>query len=63
MRTNGFIDREDVVAVVLGDVSSQITFSCAEVKKAIKVGGGGGWILQEDITKDFFQMLSSLGVG
>ena len=48
MRTDSFVDGKEVLSVVLDDVSSQMTFSCAEVKTCIEEGGGGGWKAQED---------------
>jgi len=40
MRTNTFVEQEEVLAVVLEDVSS-LTYSCVEVKEVLDCGEWG----------------------
>jgi len=38
MRTDSYVEKEEVVAVVLEDIASQLTFSCAEIKTSVEAG-------------------------
>ena len=53
MQTDSFVDGEEVVAMVLDDVSSALTFSCAEVKASIEAGRFGQY---KKVTRDFLSL-------
>ena len=52
MRTDCCVEQEEVVALVLEDVASAITFSCSEVKACIEAVGIGWY---KKLTKDFLR--------
>jgi len=52
MRMNTFVEQEEVLAVVLEDVSASLTYSCAELKEVLDCGE---WGCSRKISKDFLQ--------
>ena len=53
MRTDCLMEGDEVVAIVLDDVSEEITFSCAEVKASILAGGFGEY---RKMARDFLSV-------
>ncbi len=51
MRTGTFVADEEVLAVVLGDIATSLTYSCAEIKRALKSGEWGS----DDVNRDFLE--------
>ena len=50
MRTDTYVEKEEVVATVFEDIASGLTFSCAQIKASIEAGGYG---VYKKLSKDF----------
>ena len=59
MRTDSYAEKEEVVAVVLEDVASQLTFSCAEIKASVEAGRLGAY---KKVSKDFLAQTATTTV-
>ena len=43
MRTDTYVEKEEVVAIVFEDIASGLTVSCAQIKASIEAGGYGDY--------------------
>lgn len=59
MRTDSYVEKEEVVAVVLEDIASQLTFSCAEIKASIEAGRLGAC---KKVSRDFLAQTATTTV-
>ncbi len=52
MRTGCYVEKKEVLAVVLDDVAAALSYSISEIKCAVQDGGYGSY---KTISKDFLQ--------